>query len=342
MNPLKISKYDNERKKKYIKHKNIFLIFLLILAFFLIFFFITYNTKINHKILSKDKTEKLNKSNKGFITATQTKNNPSYNKCYLSVAKVRIIHLIITRFLIEFYHRNEFPKKLYSDDYISNGIRVMKKYLVPSLENQSCKNFTWVLMLGDKANITYVKSLLNFNNSFEMKVIYQKDIKYYVNNISKGYDALITTRIDYDDIIYYDAVNDVRKSINMKKPIQLYGYNRGIIYFEKTGKYYDFHYNSYKNQGCMSIFVSLIINLNKVNDTLIVYDFKFHRRIRNNLLREYKSYGIKNITYEPAIFDSGDPKFVWVRQKYSGYINKNKTKKELEINNFNLNIFFGK
>ena len=107
-----------------------------------------------------------------------------------------------------------FQKKIFKEYYILNGIRVMKKYLFPSLENQSCQNFTWILMLGNKANITYVKSLLNFNNSFEKKIIYERDIKNYIRNITKDFDVLITTRIDYDDIIYFDAVNDIRKAIN--------------------------------------------------------------------------------------------------------------------------------
>ena len=54
---------------------------------------------------------------------------------------------------------------------------------------------------------------------FEYGILCQKDFKNYVRNKSKGYDVLITTGIDYDDIIYYDAVNDVRKMINVKKPI---------------------------------------------------------------------------------------------------------------------------
>ena len=344
MNPLKVSKHDIG-KKKYIKIKKIFLYYLLILTFFLLFLFAEHTEhtiRINQKIISKDNINKLNKPIDDPLNIIRPNNNLiSYKKCYLSLVNIRIIHLIITRFLIEFYHSNEFPKKLYSIDYIPNGIRVMKKYLLPSLENQSCKNFTWVLMLGNKANITYINSLINFNNSFESKVIYQKDIKYFVKNITKGFDVLITTRIDYDDIIYYDAVNDVRKAINMNKPILLYGYNRGIYYFEKEGKFYDF-YRTYKNEGCMSIFASLIIALNKVNDTYIVYDLITHKEIRKRLLEKYKSYGIKKIVYEPAIFDSGDPKFVWVRQKYSGSYIQNKMKNQLIIKNFNLNKFFGK
>ena len=257
-------------------------------------------------------------------------------------SNIRIIHLIITRFLIEFYKLNEFPKKIYREDYIQNGIRVMKKYLFPSLENQSCKSFIWILMLGNKANITYVKSFLNFNNSFESKIIYQKDFKKYLKNITKGFDVMITTRIDYDDRIYFDAVNDVRKAININKPMLLYGYNRGFSYFEKNGNYYDY-YHTFKNEGVMSIFISLITVLNKVNDTYTVYDLGNHEYIRKTLLEKYKSYGIKKLNYEPAIFDSGDPKFVYIRQNYSvTYELPRKFLKGLKANNFNIKKFYGK
>ena len=83
----------------------------------------------------------------------------------------KIIHFILTRFLIEFYKINDFHKKIYKKDYILNGIRVMKKYLIPSLENQSCKNFIWLLTVGNKVSIKYIESLLKLNNSFKMKII---------------------------------------------------------------------------------------------------------------------------------------------------------------------------
>ena len=229
-------------------------------------------------------------------------------------------------------------------DYILNGFRVMKKYLLPSLENQSCKDFIWILMLGNKANITFLKSLSNFNNSFYWYIIYAKDLRKFLRNITKGFDILITTRIDYDDRIYYDAVNDVRKVINIKRPILLHGYNRGLYYFELDNKYYDFEFRTIN--GAFSIFESLILVLNNVNDTYTIYDLGIHSRVRSHLLRNYKSFGIKEINYEPAIFDNGAPKFVWVRQKYSCLYKRSKTlqlNKKLTIyNNFCLNKFYGK
>ena len=257
-------------------------------------------------------------------------------------SNLKIIHLVITRYMVEHHRLKNFSKIIYKKDYILNGIRVLKKYLIPSLENQSCKKFIWILLLGDKANKMFIKSLLGKNNLFQTELVYQRELKSYIKNKSIGYDVLITTRIDYDDRIYYDAVNDVRKAIDLNKPMMLYGYDKGAHYYEIDNKYYEF-YLTYKNKGCMSVFVSLIIILNKTNDTYNIYDLGTHIRVRKRLIDNYQQYGIKNLNYEPAVFDSGTAKFVWVRQNYSGDLQySEKIKNILKEYKFDLNKFYGK
>ena len=51
----------------------------------------------------------------------------------------------------------------------------MKKYLLPSLQYKSCKDFIWMLKVGGKANITYIKSLLNIHIPFKSIIIYNKE-----------------------------------------------------------------------------------------------------------------------------------------------------------------------
>jgi hypothetical protein len=179
----------------------------------------------------------------------------------------------------EIHGLNGFDKLIYTKEYIENGIRVMKKYLIPSLEYQSCKDFIWMLSIGDKANITHLKLLLNFKRSFKLVIIYNKDMKNFIKNITKNIDILITTRIDNDDRIYYDAVNDVRKVVNISKPIFLYGYDRGFNYYEKYNIYTKF-FKKWNNEGAMSIFESLIILISKVNDVYTIYDMGDHRKIK--------------------------------------------------------------
>ena len=172
--------------------------------------------------------------------------------------------------------------------------------------------------------------------------MYYNNTKNFIRNISKKFDILITTRIDYDDRIYYDAINDVRKAINIKKPILLYGYNRGLYYYETDNKYYDYYYN-FKGNGASSIFLSLITVLKSVNDIYTIYDLGVHNNVKKKLLESLKIFGIKELNYEPAIFDSGEPKFVMVRQIYSGLYNYTKNiQKKLSPFNFDLNKFYGK
>ena len=329
-------------KKNYFKLIIISFLFLSIIG--LLYIHLIKRYKILQSLINKSKTEKSIKDKEDSLKKNKSKF--SFEKCYHSPdnTNLRIMHIIITRFMIKLkgIPVDISPEKIYEEEYILNGIRVMKKYLIPSLENQSCKKFIFILMVGDRINITYIKSLINLKNTFKTKIIYQKSIKNYIRNITNGSDILITTRIDYDDRIYYDAVNDVRKTININKPMIVYGYNRGVHFYENENKYYEF-FKDYNKDGVMSIFISLIIVLKKVNDIYTVYDLGGHTIIRNTILKSFKLFGINKLNYEPAIFDSGEAKFVWVRHNYSGTLNYSKrVKKYLKAYNFNLTKFYGK
>ena len=93
----------------------------------------------------------------------------------------------------------------------------------------------------------------------------------------------------------------------------------------------------------MSIFISLITVLNKVNDTYIIYDLGSHIQVKSRLLNSYKSFGIKELDFDPAIFDSGTEKFVWVRQSYFGLYDFSKSiENNLKEYKFNLSKFYDK
>ena len=138
-------------------------------------------------------------------------------------------------------------------------------------------------------------------------------------------------------------MNDVRKAINIKRPMVLYGYNRGLVFYESYNEYYYFDTTSWSKRGVMSIFISLIVILDRVNDAYTIYDLGAHAGVRMALLERHKKFGIKELNYEPANFDSGVPKFVWVRQIFSGWnYSKSMNDKRLKVNNFNLSLFYGK
>ena len=93
----------------------------------------------------------------------------------------------------------------------------------------------------------------------------------------------------------------------------------------------------------MSVFVSLIVILNKVNDTYNIFDLGTHILVRARLKENYRSFGINELNYEPSLFEKGDMKFIWVRQNYSGIFNYSMSiKKTLKEYNLNLSKFYGK
>ena len=80
-----------------------------------------------------------------------------------------------------------------------------------------------------------------------------------------------------------------------------------------------------------------------MNDTFSIYDLGIHSYIKATFLKNHRKYGISSMNYEPAIFDHGAPKFIWVRQKYSGsYLKNNSIPKNLKNIDLNLNKFYGK
>ena len=229
-----------------------------------------------------------------------------------------------------------------NEEFAPNAKRVLNKYLLPALERQKCKDFIWVLMIGNQADLSYYKSFFNFHNSFKSELVYEKDIKNYLKNIVNGYDVLITTRIDYDDIIYYDAVNDVRKKIDINKPIFIHGYNKGYIHYESEDKYYDYD-TIFGDNGVASQFISLVYFINNVNDTYNVYDLGDHSAIKSNFFKIYKSFVINDINYNPCEFDNSIQKFIWIRQKYSSYLKfQNKLKPGYKLINFNSSTIYDK
>ena len=178
INKLKLIYKHHHKYIKYILKKK--LIILIIMTVYLF----SSNLLENNikKYINTKKNDNLNLIVKGRDTKSK------YNECYISSynSDIKILHLIITRFLIKFYRLNGFPKKLDDKAYIQNGIRVMNKYLFPSLNNQRCKSFIWILMIGNEANISQVESLIdlnNSNNSFESKILYQRNLKDFIKDI---------------------------------------------------------------------------------------------------------------------------------------------------------------
>ena len=58
-----------------------------------------------------------------------------------------------------------------------------------------------------------------------------------------------------------------------------------------------------KNEEVKSIFINLIAILNRINGIYIIYDFGNSVHIIKKLFEKYRLYKIKELNYEPFIFE---------------------------------------
>jgi len=112
-------------------------------------------------------------------------------------------HLIITKLAL----KGRYDKTGLSwEEWLNNSIFLMDKYCRPSLKNQVNQNFTLISRIDDSVN--FVGNILN--NEIIVK---NKDFGEILNNIIKEYDSVIITRLDRDDSLKFDFVENIQKNI---------------------------------------------------------------------------------------------------------------------------------
>lgn len=110
---------------------------------------------------------------------------------------------------------------------------------------------------------------------------------------SQNIDYLITTRIDHDDLIYNETVEEIQNICDKNIPLCYYGYDKIITMvgndIENCYKFYP----NYKGLGSISIFQSLIVNKMKINKLYIIYDLGNHTKQKIKFIDIYKENNLK-------------------------------------------------
>lgn len=209
-------------------------------------------------------------------------------------------HLIITRFLC--FDNMSLGRKVLESDIINSNKNIFKKYLLPSLENQTNKNFTLIILIHNEVSEDFIKS--DINTTLDIHFIKLKNFKAYLDNIYSLYDIVITTRIDHDDMIYKYAVDDVQKEIDINIPIKLYGYDNGLRYFLNDNKL--FLYKNHHKHGFQSVFISLIVSTKFIKQNIY---FSSHTKLKDKIKEEYKKINIK---FEDKYIISNNIENAWI------------------------------
>lgn len=226
---------------------------------------------------------------------------------------MKIKHYVITRFLSS--TTLGLGEKIFDEDIIQDGLSYVRSYFIPSMNNQTVKDFTVIFIINEKHDTenSGIKELYDVKLDMPFKVLRHNEYFKFIIEDSKDADKVILTRMDYDDFVNREAVNEIQiLATENNCDIFSYGYNTGMILCE--GKLYPFVKPGYWKQGYFSIFESVCVSRKHLTSKINIYSFT-HTALKNEVKKYAKEH---NLTVTEIPETESTENFVWVRHKNTG------------------------
>ncbi len=143
-------------------------------------------------------------------------------------------HYLLTRFNLGLYDKNQKTRsgsRITPDEWMERRIALFKKYCAPSVNNQSSKNFEWLIVLDKKTPGGQVDEIFN---SCDCTVLFgdnfRKTCIEYIEDKLTTQSRVITSRMDNDDAIHKDYIKFIQDWFSIRN-------RTGIITFPKGWQY---------------------------------------------------------------------------------------------------------
>jgi hypothetical protein len=119
-------------------------------------------------------------------------------------------HYILTRFNVGLYGADS-QAKIEPDKWFEHRLRLFKAFTLPSILNQSCRDFTWIILIDKATPKEHEQILRQFENQ-NIKIEFKSSSPNpWLDCIAENDGDLITTRIDNDDAFSLDVVETIQR-----------------------------------------------------------------------------------------------------------------------------------
>ena len=136
-------------------------------------------------------------------------------------------HYLITRFNLRATHWDvtKNNEQLLTDVWMDSRMWLFENFCFSSVKAQTNQNFEWLLYFDSNTKEIYKKRILelvanqpNFKVFFvEAMPAFYPALLDYIKNDTEGKPHIITSRIDNDDSIHKDFINEVQKHFNQQE-----------------------------------------------------------------------------------------------------------------------------
>ena len=153
-------------------------------------------------------------------------------------------HFLITRFNLknpdwDVTKNNEI---LLDEKWMDERLELFSNYCFPSVINQTNKNFKWLLFFDSSTSQKYRNKIANIiDNNPQILIFYidgmpkfQEAILEFLKINAADKEFLITSRIDNDDCIHKDFINEIQKQFNKQDFLAIDNINGYTMQVEPT------------------------------------------------------------------------------------------------------------
>ena len=148
------------------------------------------------------------------------------------MADKTVKHFVFSRFFLG--QDPKYPHDVLDVNFLSTQLALAKNVL-RSLENQTNKNFELVFLMNpkyfDNPKYEFIFSTLKDLTTLPLKFTKESEMRGLVESAYNDYDFVIQSRMDFDDFIFKNAIEDTQSKVNECENILAYGYCKGYMYF---------------------------------------------------------------------------------------------------------------
>lgn len=231
-------------------------------------------------------------------------------------------HLIITRFMCDNFIKKDSKENIFSLEWKEIAFRMAAHHIIPTLENQTNQNFILVFLIGNQFDFVDVSMIYSLSSKLKIQVCHIDKLNDLIKSIDTDY--LITSRLDYDDHVYNNCVEDIQNFLKKEEGIkaQIFGLNQGVSIVDgESEAHLMYNYQWLYTDGCPAPMTTLILKKDICKEYFDIYKLGYHTEVVKNFLIVQKHYLLEEVAQYPnQIYTqkSGqDIDYIWIRHKHS-------------------------
>lgn len=136
-------------------------------------------------------------------------------------------------------------KRILDEDYLKERFSIFEKYALPSIEQQTNQNFTWLILFHKNTPYSFKRKIKKLKEKFNFIDLYfgneeKFDFTEYCNRQEENIEYAITTRIDNDDMFSEDYIARIQEYANDNFHECILSFSEGRKYDLSTKKQYEY------------------------------------------------------------------------------------------------------